>query len=437
MFVKNSFRFDPRVEREATALVAAGHDVHVVAVRAPDLPVREHRHGVGVTRVRPARLGTSAAVVAGGVLSIAAEVRRVASGGRFDRARLRRGVGVGVGATHFEQAAADEPSSGGDRGDGALRAVVASALADPVRAARAVVLNLRMRRVGVADGADVYHAHDLDTLWVARSCSRRRSARLVYDSHELHTARARDSWRQRLSARVRERRWIRDVDAVIAASPGYAAELTRLYGTPVQVVRNVPTRTVIEPRSLRAALDIDDSARVLVYQGSIQEHRGIEQVVEAFDLLDDCVLVVIGYGHHREPLRRWVEERGLSSRVRFFGPFPQAEMLRWTASADVGMCTIVGVSRSYELSLPNKLFEYLAAGIPVVASSFGAMADLVIEEGVGEVCDPVDPAAIAAAVRRVLGDRARYREAAVSAGRRLTWEAEKSELLAVYTAVGG
>ena len=129
----------------------------------------------------------------------------------------------------------------------------------------------------------------------------------------------------------------------------------------------------------------------------------------------------------------------LGDRVRFFGPIPNDQQLWYTASADVGMCPIRGTSLSYRWSLPNKLFEYMMAGIPVVASDYEEMGRVVREEAVGEVCDPDDPADIARAVRTVLeapDGGAGYRAAARQAVERYNWSEEEHVLLGLYGRLG-
>ena len=149
---------------------------------------------------------------------------------------------------------------------------------------------------------------------------------------------------------------------------------------------NVPDFQEVEPSdALRRALDITPEERIVVYQGSIQENRGIEPAIEAVRKLEGVVLVVIGYGYHRPALEAYVEEEGLSDRVKFFGPIPHAELLMFTASGDIGLCNIVNSSVSYYTSLPNKLFEYAMAGIPVVGSDSPEIGRVVTEESIGEV----------------------------------------------------
>jgi glycosyltransferase involved in cell wall biosynthesis len=282
----------------------------------------------------------------------------------------------------------------------------------------------------------IVHAHDLNTLGVGRRVAQAAAARLVYDAHELHTARNDATPLSRLVARARERRGVRVADAVITATGTWADMMARSYGIPrPAVVRNMPPRTPVEASvDLRARLGIASEATILLYQGSIQTNRGIEQTIAALPGLPDCLLVICGYGAHRPALEERVAAAGLGHRVRFDGPVPNGELIAYSAGADIGLCLIIGSSESYRTSLPNKLFEYLMAGIPVVASDFPEMGAVVRRTGAGETCDPTDPGAIAAAVDR-LRDPDRYadaRDKAIAAARELHWDSEEQVLLALY-----
>ncbi len=308
----------------------------------------------------------------------------------------------------------------------------------PLRRVRAAALDRRFVRAGLATGAAVWHCHDLNTLAVGVRCKRKRpGTRLVYDSHELATERSRMSQRARRRAGREERRGLRHVDEGIWTTRTRAEYIVRRYGIPFPtLIHNVPEMLEVEQGwDLHERLGIPADRRILLYQGSIQEFRGIEESIEAVTLLDRCVLVVIGYGYHRPTLEDAVHRRGLDDRVRFFGPIPNDELLYYTASADVGLCVIRGQSLSYRWSMPNKLFEYMMAGIPVVASDFEEMGRVVREEGVGTVCDPDDPQSIAAAVRAIIDDpdaEARFRAATRVAITRYNWDHEEQKLLALY-----
>jgi glycosyltransferase involved in cell wall biosynthesis len=308
----------------------------------------------------------------------------------------------------------------------------------PLRRVRARSLDRRFATAGLATNARVWHCHDLNTLAVGIACKKERpGTRLVYDSHELATERSRmGRWARRKAGRA-ERRGLKHVDEGIWTTRTRAEYIVRRYGIPFPtLIHNVPERLEVKQGwDLHERLAVPAEQRILLYQGSIQEFRGIEESIEAVALLDRCVLVVIGYGYHRPALEEMVRRRGLGDRVRFFGPIPNDELLYYTASADVGLCVIRGQSLSYRWSMPNKLFEYMMAGIPIVASDFEEMGRVVREEGVGTVCDPDDPRSIAAAVRAIIDDpavEARFREATRRAIGKYNWDEEEKKLLALY-----
>jgi glycosyltransferase involved in cell wall biosynthesis len=301
-----------------------------------------------------------------------------------------------------------------------------------------VVLNRRMRRVGIAEAADVYHAHDLNTLWVGRSCAEVTGARLVYDSHELATERSRMKRVWRWWATRTERRWLPAADALIVASPVWIRILEHKHGSVPDrsvAVLNTPEYQEVEALDVRDQAGLPAGMPVVLYQGSIQEHRGIEPAIDAVAGLDGVALVVVGYGHHRPALEGDVAERGLGDRVRFVGPYPPDLLLRYTASADVGLCTIVSSSLSYHTSLPNKLFEYLMAGVPILGSEAPEIARVVTESGAGVVVPATDPEAIAAGIRRLLADPEPFRAAARRASATFNWGVESAKLVDLYRAL--
>ena len=472
MFVKNSFEYDARVTKEARSLVEGGHEVTVVAIHIPGITAESEVTPDGIRVVRVGRLsfGMRAVQRAHARFVIDTEERRARlAGGPVDEDRIRHYSALlpASTATPGENTAAAVPRPApvpyGVRGTvhrtryGAAWATVSTgartALSQvvrygfraakfvvqaPLRRVRAAALDRRFVRAGLATGAAVWHCHDLNTLAVGVRCKRKRpGTRLVYDSHELATERSRMSQRARRRAGREERRGLRHVDEGIWTTRTRAEYIVRRYGIPFPtLIHNVPEMLEVQQGwDLHERLGIPADRRILLYQGSIQEFRGIEESIEAVTLLDRCVLVVIGYGYHRPTLEDAVHQRGLDDRVRFFGPIPNDELLYYTASADVGLCVIRGQSLSYRWSMPNKLFEYMMAGIPVVASDFEEMGRVVREEGVGTVCDPDDPQSIAAAVRAIIDDpdaEARFRAATRVAITRYNWDHEEQKLLALY-----
>ncbi|MDJ0925530.1 MAG: glycosyltransferase family 4 protein [Acidimicrobiia bacterium] len=467
MFVKNSFEYDARVTKEATTLIEAGHDVTVVAIHVPNKTAETETTPDGIRVVRVSRLsfglGTLNRIAARYAGSIETRHARL-TGEEVDEGRARElGQWMPTStatpgdevAVVVDTAAPATSSSALKRLWGRITTPVLRTVARIARfcfkavrflvgkqgrALKTWAINRRMIAVGMEQAASVYHSHDLNTLYIGAMCKKRTGARLVYDSHELQTERNRmTKWWRRWAA-WNEKRWLPYADAMIVASPSWIEINRQKYGSvpdPSVTVINTPELEVIsEPADLRGELDIAAETPVLLYQGSIQENRGIEPAIDAITLLEDAALVIVGYGYHRPALEAQVRERGLSDRVKFFGPIPNNELLRWTAAADIGLCNIVNSSLSYYTSLPNKLFEYIIAGIAVIGSDSPEIGRIVLEEGVGEVADPVDPEDLARAARSILADLDRYRRATRTAAQKYNWSNEEQKLLEVYATLG-
>lgn len=486
MLVKNSFEYDARVTKEARTLLAEGHTVHVVAILVPDVtPEHEVRDdGIEVHRVSRVNLGVDALNrVAGRYAGSVEERRAKLTGEPVDDLTARELGNLGTDTTATPGATATAgPAPAAGASTASSPAAASAAAAEPSAVQRAwgtastevlrflakfarfafKVVKALLGRQGQAFKhyainrrfiakvtelqPDVVHCHDLNTLWAGRQVKQATGCQLVYDSHEMATARNRMGLGWRLWCEHFEKVGVPDADEVIMASPGYADVARARYGVESTVVINVPPPQ--EPtgeHDLREATGLGPEPTLLLYQGSIQENRGIEQVIDAVELLttgrgpkgedaDPVAFVVVGYGYHRAALERLVRDRGLDEVVKFFGPVPNPELVDWSSSADIGMCNIVGTSPSYRESLPNKFFEYVMGGIPVVVSDFGSMGRICEEQDVGVTCDPTDPAELADAVERLREpatyQRCRANTPAMAA--KYNWDVEQRKLVELY-----
>ena len=242
------------------------------------------------------------------------------------------------------------------------------------------------------------HANDWNTMWCGLAIKLVCGSRLVYDSHELWADRnGRWEWRPWLLAS--EALFVRVADEVITSSPGYAEALATRYRVPrPEVVRNIPeTRT-------SAGVAVQPERVHVSYIGGLMPGRGLEQMIDALALLDDVRLWAIGPGalRYRESLLARAAAAGIEDRVELRPPVAPSEVKSVLAGAAAGLCLIQPICRSYELCLPNKLFEYAAAGVPILASDVPVIAAVVRGEGLGEVVAPADPRAIAAGLERLL-----------------------------------
>ncbi len=290
---------------------------------------------------------------------------------------------------------------------------------------------------------DVIHAHDAAMLLPALGARRLGGARIVYDSHELAT-----------SVPYRERTWAMFVAgierigvprsaAVITVSDGIAARMRSLYGlrTLPVVLRNVSSlvRTGADA-GLRRRLGLAADTPLVLHQGAAAMSRGCDTLVRAMaEVDDDAHLVFLGdaddsYDVH---LRALVDELGVASRVHFTPSVALSELLDHTAEADVGVTLLQDSCENHRLALPNKLFEYIAAGLPVIGADLPEVSALIAERGIGWTADPEDPVALAAVIRAALqsrGDdllRARVRAAHTD----LQWDVEKRRLTDLYEAL--
>lgn len=216
------------------------------------------------------------------------------------------------------------------------------------------------------DDAALIVAHSLAALPVAVRLARRHRLPLLYDAHELETERAGWSKPIRMMARGVEARLIRKCDHVILVNDSILEWYLDAYpGIDASVVRNVPVKpTKIGTSTLRETLNLPAEALVYVYCGALGSDRGLSELIEAFRSLGaDRQFVMIGYGNGKDALV--AQAQGLDN-VRFHDAVPQSELITLLSGADVGIIVPRTDALSYKYMLPNKLFEYAAAGLGVI-----------------------------------------------------------------------
>lgn len=305
--------------------------------------------------------------------------------------------------------------------------------------------------VEAAGPVDAWHAHDLTGLAaIAPSLDRR--VPIVYDSHELYletgTAAILPGPARRILQRY-EKRLVARAAAVITVNDEIAAELrTRYRPRSTAVVHNCPVlgtpKTAASP--IREATGVPGAAPIALYHGGLIAGRGIEPLMEALLTpgLEDVHLVLMGYGDKRDALLALARSDVWRERLHMLEPVPPESILAWVGSADVGVMVNPGRTLNDLYSSPNKLFECLAAGTPVITSDFPTLRRIVMDNvggPLGAVCDPKDVSAIASSIRSVLrlGPtemavlRSRCRQAAEE---RWNWEHEARVLLSVYANLG-
>lgn len=279
--------------------------------------------------------------------------------------------------------------------------------------------------------ADIFVSNDLDTLLPCFAASRLRSKPLVYDAHEYFTGQY-GLPERRLKHRAWKRleKWLLPrVRHMMTVSESIAALYKKEYGIDPVVIRNVaPMTDHIMPADRGGVVDRGDELLV-VYQGAgINPGRGTDELIEAMASLDGITLLIIGSGDIIGDVRRSVSERGLENRVKFVPRMPWEQMMSYTMCCDAGLSLDNDACLNQRFSLPNKLFDYIAAGIPVVVSPLPEVSAVVNSYRCGIILRQMTPEAISEALISLRDNRLlleSLKEGAAVARKELTWETEK------------
>ena len=211
--------------------------------------------------------------------------------------------------------------------------------------------------------------------------------------------------------------------------------LKELYALPDYILlRNLPLKQEIKSRiNLRERYGISSGVLLMIYQGVVLHGRGLRLLYEAMNHVPNTALVVIGDGEQRGYYQELAKESGLAHRVFFTGMIDQDELLHYTSSGDIGTAIIERVSLSYYYALPNKLFEYIMAGVPVLASNFPQMEEIVRRYQVGYTIDPENQEELIRLLQKLVDEREdliSFIPSLQKASEELHWESDCSRFLA-------
>ena len=441
LVLPSTAEFDSRTYRIASALATRGHTVTVLARWRAGLPLEE-RHAAGYTIRRVPVEAIDGLPFPRAVRAVRDALRRIDARRRGD-VSPRATTAAGPGG-------ADD--AGGEGGPAARRSGLLRRFGAGVIRRLAIQLTVRAQAKAsrrVCPPADLIHGMAYMGVPIALGLGRRQSIPVVYDARDIYLDAgnlARLSGPMRWLVGRAERGWARRANRVITVNRPYADVMADRWGVDFPlIVMNCSYRYVPPaPRERRFhdALGLDPTTRVVVYQGGFSRDRGIEQLIAAIPDVPDATLVLLGYGSLQAELDRIAADPARGGRIRVLAAVPPTDLLAWIASADVVAMPIQPTTLNHRLTTPNKLFEALAAGVPVVASDLPGMAPIVKETGCGRLVDPTEPGAIAAALREVLAtppdEMAEWRARCSAAARETyNWERQMEGLLAEYGRLTG
>ncbi|HRY63370.1 MAG TPA: glycosyltransferase [Patescibacteria group bacterium] len=288
----------------------------------------------------------------------------------------------------------------------------------------------------------VCHIHNPRALMPGVLAAKLVGAKIIYDSHELWGEAVHRTdfpqWIFRVVVGL-EKFLAHRADVVLAVSGYIVRVLRKRFRKPVFLIRNVSDGPQITLKGdlLRKSLGLSgDPRKIVLYQGLFSPGRGLFEIIEAMQWATGAVLIFLGYeGTHgiRVPdMKAKIDGLGLSQKVFIYGPVPADMILQYTASADIGVCSIQAVNKNHVFCLPNKFFSYVMAGLSVAVSNLPEMGRLVNKYSVGVTFDPTDPRDIAEKLNTLLGSNGVYQKNIARFNRVFNWEREGRRMLNIY-----
>ncbi|MBW7868388.1 MAG: glycosyltransferase family 4 protein [Brumimicrobium sp.] len=299
--------------------------------------------------------------------------------------------------------------------------------------------NLRLFWFLIFRRCDVLVSNDLDTL-LANYCAHKlkRKSRLVYDSHELFTEvpelisrpKVRNFWL------AIEKRIFPKLDTIITVNKSIAHIYAKKYHKDLYVVRNVSRQWKPSQLLSKKELNLPEDKYIIILQGAgINVDRGAEEAVMAMRYIDNALFLIVGSGDVIPELKKLVERENLLEKVLFTGRVPYEQMMNYTYHADIGLTLDKDTNPNYRYSLPNKVFDYIHTGTPVISSDLIELRRVIETHHVGKIIPSHEPKDIALTIRSLIDNPIvlqEMKENCKEAAEIENWETECEVLKKIY-----
>ncbi|WP_144780876.1 glycosyltransferase [Macrococcoides caseolyticum] len=294
-------------------------------------------------------------------------------------------------------------------------------------------LMMKMIQEGFRQDADIYHSHDLNTLIQGIACAKLRTDKriLIFDAHEVNTSRT--NYNLGLVGAI-EKFLIRFTDRTIVENETRATYHELLYGyRPMSLYNYSEYYDIDEVEAINLPLKYD---KTFIYQGGLQEGRGLERLLRAFKEADiPANLLMVGDGKIRPQLEALTRSFNLQDKVTFTGRVPYESLRSYTKAAYAGFQILENVNFNHYSASSNKLYEYMMAHIPVIATDLPEIKTVVEEEGIGLIIKHDSEGELTAAIRKMFEDEAMrnaMKERMKISKEQYNWDKEKQKLLNLY-----
>ena len=276
---------------------------------------------------------------------------------------------------------------------------------------------------------DLLFSNDVDTLLPNYIISKLQNKKLVFDSHELfseipelvHKKRVKNVWL------FLEKTIIPKLQTVITVSDSIKKHYQNLYGISAIVIRNIPKIKTINPKEFKIETK---GKKIILYQGSVNIGRGLELMIETMPLLEEYVFIIIGDGDITEKLKNKVTNLSLADRVKFLGKKTPNELKELTPNATIGISLEEDLGLNYRYALPNKIFDYLHANVPVIVADLKEMKTLISKYSFGKILQERSSECLAKTIKSM--EYIHYKKELKNAKEELNWSKEKEKLTSIF-----
>lgn len=292
-------------------------------------------------------------------------------------------------------------------------------------------LNFRLFFFLLFHKTDILLSNDLDTLSANFLVSRLKKVRLVYDSHELFTEVPELINRpktQKIWLKI-EKKILPKIYFAYTVCQSIADYYENKYNIKMGVIRNIPICINIGKK------DITKTKRILIYQGAINIGRGLEEAIEAMQYLSNYELWIIGSGDIENELKEISKNLGLQKKVKFLGRKKLEKLAQYTVQADLGLSIEKNLGLNYYYALPNKIFDYIQAEIPVLCSHLPEMSNIIKKYNIGSVLESHKPKQIATQIISIFENKKQiieWNNNLKEAKKELCWQNEEKKLMRFF-----
>ena len=280
-----------------------------------------------------------------------------------------------------------------------------------------------------------FWAADLYSLPVCKNLNSKENIKIIYDSREIYSGLstlANSNFRQKILILI-EKYFIKKVSLLVTSGEMDSEYLKNFYNLkiPISEIKNFPKfKEFVKSNLIREHFNIPNDKMILLYQGVLLDGRGLIPIMKAIQSTDKYVLVILGEGNFKFELEKNIKQLKIENKVKFAGNIDYDDLHKWTCSADIGLCNIEPISFSYKLALPNKLFEYILAELPVLVTDLPALKEVINSTNCGFVIPSENTATdILNALDSIVNSLEKYKTNSKNIKNNFIYESQKEKII--------